>query len=150
MIKLNPLYLEDFHVGNRYTTSSRTITETDVVMYAGLSGDYNQLHTDSEFAAQTPFGGRVAHGMLGTTIIIGLWTRLGLVEGTALAFMETHWKYVGPIFFGDTIHAEIEISQVKSASKPGKGIVNLNLKAINQKGTTVQEGQMVLLIKSRG
>lgn len=146
---MKTLFLEDFHVGDRYTTASRTVTETDVVIYAGLSGDYNQLHTDSEFAAKTPFGGRVAHGMLGTTIVIGLWTRLGLVEGTALAFLETHWKYIGPIFFGDTIHAEIEISQVKPASKPGKGTVYLNLKAVNQKGVPVQEGEMVLLIKSR-
>ena len=144
------LYLEDFKVGDRYTTASRTVTETDVVIYAGLSGDYNQLHTDVEFAAKTPFGGRVAHGMLGSTIVIGLWTRLGLVDGSALAFLETNWKYVGPILIGDTIHGEIEITLVKPSSKPGKGIVNLSLKAVNQKGAVVQEGLMVLLIKSRG
>jgi len=152
--KLSSLYLEDFHVGDRYTTLARTVTETDVVTYAGLSADYNPLHVDAEFAAKTPFGGRVAqgrvaHGMLGASIVIGLWTRLGLVDGTALAFLETKWKFVGPILLGDTIHGEIEITHVRLASKPGKGIINVSLNAVNHRGQVVQEGELVLMVKSR-
>lgn len=147
---MSPLYLEDFSLGSKYTTAARTVTETDIVLFAGLTGDNYPLHTDSEFAAKTSFGGRIAHGMLGTSIIVGLWTRLGLVDGTALAFLETKWKYVAPIMPGDTIHAEIEVTQVKPSSKTGKGTVSLSLKAINQKSTVVQEGQIVFLIKARG
>lgn len=143
------LYLEDFNVGDRFTTLSRTVTETDVVIFAGLSADYNPLHVDAEYGAQTSFGGRIAHGMLGASIAIGLWTRLGLVDGTALAFLETRWKFVGSILLGDTIHGEIEITAVRPASKPGKGIINVNLKAVNQRGQVVQDGELVLLVKSR-
>ena len=92
------LYFEEFSVGDSIRSSSRTITETDIVNFAGLTGDWNQLHTDAEFAAQTPYKARIAHGALGLSIATGLVTRLGVVEGTAIAFRGIEeWKFSRPI-----------------------------------------------------
>lgn len=147
---MNSIYFEDFIMGSKYTTSARTVTETDIVLYAGLSGDYHPLHTDCEFAAKSPYGGRVAHGMLGSTIIMGFWSRLGLIDETGIGLLETNWKYVGPIRLGDTIHVEYEIAQLKPSSKPGRGTVIVNAKAINQRGEVAQEGEIVFIMKARG
>ncbi|MFQ5944789.1 MAG: MaoC/PaaZ C-terminal domain-containing protein, partial [Anaerolineae bacterium] len=97
------LYFEEFQVGHQVTSPGRTITETDIVTFAGLSGDYNQLHTDAEFSRTASFGQRVAHGLLGLAVASGLAGRLGLIEGTAEAFAGINWKFSAPIYIGDTI-----------------------------------------------
>ena len=142
-------YFEEFCVGDHYRTRARTITETDVVNYAGLSGDYNPLHTDAVFGESTLFGERVAHGMLGACIGIGLWTMLGLTEGTTLALMESNWKFVGPVRFGDTIHTEITVLETKRVSKPDRGILRVGLDVINQRGETTHKGQLVLMLRAK-
>src|SRR3954447_1047320 len=97
------LYFEEFVVGDEAATPSRTITETDIVQFAGLSSDWNPLHTDAEFAAATPFGQRIAHGLLGLSIASGLMARLGHIDGTAIAFRGIEeWKFSKPIYIGDT------------------------------------------------
>ena len=97
------LYFEDFQVGDEFHSVSRTITESDVVNFAGLSGDFNQIHTDDEFAKTTIFKGRIAHGLLGLAVISGLAARLGFVEGTTIALRNIEWKFKNPIRAGDTI-----------------------------------------------
>ena len=100
------LFYEDFHAGQKIVTVGRTITESDIVTFAGLSGDYNQLHTDAEFSRQGSFGQRIAHGLLGLSITSGLALRTGFLEGTVIAFREiSEWKFTKPVFIGDTIHA---------------------------------------------
>src|SRR4030065_587855 len=100
------MWYEEFEVGQRIITPGRTITESDIVSFAGLSGDYTQIHTDAEFSSKTPFGKRVAHGLLGLSIASGLAARTGVLEGTVLAFREINdWKFSRPILVGDTIHA---------------------------------------------
>ena len=93
------IYFADFEVGREYVSVGRTITEADVVAFAGLSGDFNPLHTDATFAAKTPFGQRVAHGMLSASISTGLAQTLGIFEGTTLALMAQTFEYKGPVFF---------------------------------------------------
>jgi 3-hydroxybutyryl-CoA dehydratase len=144
------LYFEEFEVGHSLSTSGRTITESDVVGFAGLSGDYNAIHTDAEYSRSTPFGRRVAHGLLVLSIASGLAVNTGLLEGTVLAFREiSAWKFSLPVFIGDTIHASMEIVETKSLPRLGGGSVVIDLNVVNQDDKTVMRGRWSVLIKSR-
>lgn len=143
-------YFEDFEVGQRILTAGRTITESDIVTFAGLSGDYNQIHTDAEFSKNTPFGQRVAHGLLGLSIASGLAMRTGVLEGTVLAFREiNNWKFSHPIFIGDTIHVELKVIETKALPRLGGGSVVIELAVKNQRGETVMKGAWTALVASR-
>ncbi|MSQ55268.1 MAG: dehydratase [Betaproteobacteria bacterium] len=145
-----PMYLEDFKVGQVYTTPARTITEADVAAFAGLSGDYNPLHTDAEFSAKTAYKQRIAHGMLGMSIMTGLGSRTGMLDGSALAFLGIEeWKFQKPIFFGDTIHVKITVADVRPASKPGTGVLKRFVEIVNQRGEVTQAGTLVTLVRAR-
>ena len=103
------LYFEEFQVGQHILSTGRTVTENDIVTFAGLSGDYAQIHTDAEFAKNTPFGQRVAHGLLGISIASGLAMRTGVLEGTVLAFREINeWKFSKPIYIGITFVTRLQ------------------------------------------
>lgn len=141
------LYFEEFEVGHKVASPGRTITETDVVMFAGLSGDYNQLHTDEVFAQGAQFGSRVAHGLLGLSIASGLATRLGLMEGTVEAFLGLDWKFRRPIYLGDTIHVTVEVANTRGMRRLGGGIVDFDVEVVNQDGEVVQKGQWRVLAK---
>lgn len=142
-------YFEEFEEGVELVTPARTITETDIQLFAGLTGDYNQLHTDAEFCKDTVFGQRVAHGLLGLSIASGLGSRLGFIEGTAVAFRELTWKFVGPIVIGDTIHLELNVAHKKAMPRLGMGMVTFDVSLVNQKDETVQKGQWKALIQSQ-
>ncbi|SDY37181.1 MaoC/PaaZ C-terminal domain-containing protein [Eubacterium barkeri] len=142
------LYLSEFNVGDVFTTLSRTVTETDVVLFAGLTGDNNPIHTDASYAKDLPFGSRIAHGMLGASIAIGLWGRMGLVDGSAIAALSTQWKFVGAIPLGDTIHATVEVKEInRSKSKPDRGTLNIEYTILNQDEKVCQIGSMVTMLK---
>jgi acyl dehydratase len=143
------LYFEDFAVGYEVVSAGRTITESDVVAFAGLSGDYNQLHTDAEYAKGTPFGARIAHGLLGLAVASGLASRLGFIEGTAEAFMGLDWKFHAPILIGDTIAVQCKVARTKAMPSMGGGIVVFDMALVNHKGETTQKGQWTVLVKGR-
>ena len=143
------LYLEDFEVGREYVTPGRTVTEADVVNFAGLSGDFNPLHMDDEFAEKGPFGVRIAHGALGFVISTGLSNQTGLYEGTTLAFMECTVKYTAPLRIGATVHAVIVPTEVRHSSKPGRGILKQKLTLVDREGTVIMESDQVLMMKAR-
>ncbi len=142
-------YFEEFEEGAELVTPARTITETDIQLFAGLTGDYNQLHTDTEFCKETIFGQRVAHGLLGLSIASGLGTRLGFIEGTAVALREMTWKFTGPIFIGDTIHLKVKVAHKKAMPRLGMGMVTFDISVVNQKDETLQKGQWKALIQSQ-
>ena len=144
------MYFEEFEVGQKIVTQSRTVTEHDIVAFAGLSGDFNQIHTNAEYARGTPFGQRVAHGLLGFSIAMGLAVQTGIMEGTILAFREIlDWKFSKPIFIGDTIHTEIEVLETKALPRLGGGLVLIKAEIKNQKGETLQSGKWNALMMSR-
>lgn len=143
-------YFEEFTVGDRVVTQSRTITESDIVTFAGLSGDYNQIHTDAEYAAGEQFGQRVAHGMLVQSIATGLSVLTGFIEGTVIAFRELTCKFSLPVFIGDTVHVVLEIAEVKALPRLGGGTALMKWTVVNQHGKIVQRGTWTMLIKSRG
>ncbi|ARK26431.1 acyl dehydratase (plasmid) [Sporosarcina sp. P37] len=147
------LFYEDFQIGDKFLSPSRTVTETDVVNFAGLSGDYNLLHMDKEYAKNTVFQERIAHGLLGLSIGSGLFTRTELNRRMsknliALLGLES-WEFLAPIKISDTIHLEIEIVDKKKTSKQDRGVVKFNRKIINQNGITVQEGLTPMMIARR-
>lgn len=142
-------FFDEWVVGEEYMTPSRTITETDVVMFAAMSGDYNELHTSEEFMKNSQFGRRIVHGLLGLAISHGLLFRTGLTEGTAIAFLGVEsWKFEAPIFFGDTIRVKMKVTEKRpSKSKPDRGIVKLFMEVIKQDETVVQSGFKIIMIK---
>lgn len=135
------LYFEEFSVGQKIKTPGRTITETDVVNFAGLSGDFMQIHTDADFSKSTPYGKRIAHGLLIMAVASGLAARTGVLEGTVLAFREiNNWKFMKPVFLGDTIHVEMEITEKKEMRRIGAGAVIIVMRVINQEDDIVMKG----------
>ena len=144
------LYFEEFSVGQSVKTAGRTISEDAIFSFAGLSGDYNQIHTDADFASKTQFGQRVAHGLLGMSIAVGLIMQTGLLEGTVLAFREINdWKFVKPFFIGDTVHAVLSISETKALPRIGAGALITSVEALNQKDEVCQRGKLNLLVLSK-
>lgn len=142
-------YFEQFEVGDRLITAARTITEADIVNFAGLSGDFNQIHTDAEFAAKDTFGQRVAHGLLVQSIATGLAVQSGVIEGTVLAFRELATKFSLPVFIGDTVHVQLEIVDKKALPRLGGGNITMKFGVYNQNGQVVQRGEWVMLVKSK-
>lgn len=142
------LYFEQFEVGTEVLTAGRTITETDIVNFAGLSGDFNAIHTNAEHAANDTFGRRVAHGMLVHSIATGLAVQTGVIEGTVLAFRELSAKFSLPIFIGDTIHVKLEVTEKKALPRLGGGNISMKVSVLNQDGKVVQRGEWVMLVKN--
>lgn len=143
------IFFEEFNVGDWIISPARTITETDVVAFAALSGDWTAIHTDAEYAAKGIFGERIAHGLLGLAVATGLSVRLGFVEETAIAFRELEWKFSAPIKIGDTIHMRAEVAGKKPLPRLGGGLVTFDVQVINQRGEVAQRGSWSLLVKSR-
>ena len=144
------LYFEEFQTCMRIVSPGRTVTEADVVNFAGLSGDFNQIHTDAAFSAASLAGQRVAHGLLILSIASGLGMRTGTLEGTVMYFREiTEWKFVKPIFIGDTVHAVMEVTETKAMPRIGGGAVTLKIDVKNQQDETAMRGVWVLLVHSK-
>ena len=143
-------YLDEFVVGEKFVTPSRTITEGDVVTFAGTTGDYSQIHTDARAMAKSEFGQRLAHGLLGLAVSHGLFFRLDLIATTAIAFAGIEdWKFLAPIFIGNTIHCDIEVTEVIfSKSKPDRGVLKMKFDIINEDtGKVAQSGIKAIMLK---
>lgn len=144
------MYFEEFQVGQQILTAGRTITESDIVTFAGLSGDFNQIHTDAEYSKGTPLGQRVAHGLLGLSIASGLVVQTGVMEGTIIAFREIdEWKFAKWVAIGDTIHVVIEVKETKAIPRLGGGSVVIELDVRNQRDETVMKGTWSALFASK-
>jgi acyl dehydratase len=149
LITSRGLYFQDFNVGLVVESPARTVTEADIVLFAGLSGDYNQLHTDAEFCKGTPFGQRIAHGLLGLSIASGLAARCGFIEGTAEAFVGLEWKFKAPVLIGDTIRLRAEITRTRPVASMGGGMVVMAVRLLNQHDKVAQQGEWTMLMKGR-
>lgn len=144
------MYFDDFEVGTFFDTVPRTITEADVMAFAGTSGDFNRLHTDRTFAAEAGFKEPIAHGLLVLSVVTGLKQRLGIFEGTVIAFLGVTWNFKAPVFFGDTVWARIHIERLKETSKPDRGVAYQKVEVFNQNAKLVQDGEHILMMKRRG
>lgn len=149
-IQRQRLTFDDLAVGMRFTTAGHTVTEADLAAFSGVTGDFNPLHTDVEFAKGSIFGQRVTHGTLILSLATGLRQRTGLFEGTMMAFLEIRqWKFVRPVFIGDTIRVVTEITALRPTSKPDRGIMEQAVRVLNQRDEMVAEGEFVNMILRR-
>ena len=142
-------YYEEIEVGEEYESPGRTITETDIVLFAGLSGDYNVLHTDAELMKTSIFGERIAHGLLGLAIQSGLFSRSTRAYAT-LAFVGLRWKFKAPIKIGDTIRLRARVQGKRDIGKPDRGLITLTRTVLNQRDEVVQEGETDLMVEKKG
>jgi len=143
------LRYEDLYVGMAFRSPGRTIGEADLMAFAGLTGDHSELHTSDVYGAASQFGRRVAHGMLGLAYAHGLmWARTGELRETAVAFLGiSEWKFVGPIFIGDTIFVNYTIAELReSKSRPTQAIATFDVVLVTQDNRIVQQGKKALLV----
>ncbi|MEM3655676.1 MAG: MaoC/PaaZ C-terminal domain-containing protein [Thermoprotei archaeon] len=131
----------DYKEGGSYTTPARTITEADIVLFAGLSGDYNRLHTDEEYASRGFFGGRIAHGALTFSVTTGLWYAAGLFRDAKAFYGVDQLRFTKPVRVGDTIHCEVYVSKIYE--RGGNLLVEFESKTMNQRG------ELVLTLKGK-
>lgn len=144
----NSLYYEDFETGQIFKSPARTITEADLTIFSMVSGDWNPIHVDAEYAKNTRFGQRLVHGALGIAIITGFYDRIGVFEDSALALLGIQdWQFKAPILIGDTLHMEMEIGEKRLTSKGDAGIMDRIIRLKRHDGTVVQEGRMGIMLK---
>lgn len=143
------LYFEDYELGRKLVTRGRTITETDIVQFGALTGDFNPMHFDAEYMKTHMMGQRIAHGMLSLSYAVGQAYQLGFMEKTILAFRGLEMKFSLPVLIGDTLHVELTIQEMRPAARLGGGMVTLEVKIINQEDKTVQSGTWTVLVASK-
>lgn len=149
LAKPQGLYFEEFEIGDQVESLGRTITETDVVNFASLSGDWNLIHTDAEYCKNEMFGQRVAHGLLILSVASGQAVRLGFMEDTVMAFRSLAWKFSQPVFMNDTIRLRVTVEQKKEMRRMGGGLVVFKMEVINQKDEVCQRGTWDILCKGK-
>ena len=145
----NAKYFEDYEIGQVYTTGGRTVTEADIVNFAGISGDFNPLHMDAEYGASNMHGARIAHGALVFAISGGLANMMGWFDDSVLAFLGMNVDYTKATKIGDTIYVKLTVTGKKPTSKPGRGIVFFDVETLNQRDEAVIKGSWKLLFKMR-
>lgn len=143
------LFFEDYEAlqaGHRWSSPGRTISEGDIMTFAGLTGDLHPLHTDATAAKESSYGERIAHGYLTASMAAGLAYRVGLDEGTAFAVLSTGWRFTRPVMIGDTIRVSIELVEVRPSKKhPAHGIVVRKYEVQNQRKEIVAIGDIAIL-----
>ncbi len=149
-VRSTGLYFEEFIPGESITSMGRTITEADVVGFASLSGDWNLIHTNTEYSKEHMFGQRVAHGLLILSIASGLAVRMGFMEETILAFRSIgEWKFQRPVFIGDTVRVRLTVGDMKAMPRLDGGLVNFDVEVLNHEDKVVQRGNWEMLVKAR-
>ena len=146
---MTDLYFDDLEVGQVFESVGRTITNHDVLTYAGITGDNNEVHTNEEFAKNTPFKKRIAHGLLIVGIASGLPQRLGIFNRSAMAALDLQWTFKAPVVIGDTIHIRVTIEKMRETSKGDRGIVTRRYDVLNQRDEVVQTGNFVVMMHKK-
>jgi 3-hydroxybutyryl-CoA dehydratase len=144
------IHFEEFSVGQKFVSTTRTMTESDILSFAELTGDHNRIHTDEEYTRGTTYGKRIAHGLLGLSMAVGLLMQTGMLENTVMAFREIiEWKFTRPVFIGDSIHAEMEVRRLKDMPRTGGGLVVVAMDVKNQKAEILMRGTLSVLVASK-
>lgn len=134
--------------GARYTSQARTVTETDIVNFCGLSGDFTPIHSDAEFARTTPAGERIAHGPLVMSIAIGLGTASGLFGDRVIGLANITWDFAAPVRIGDTVRSVLKVEELRPSSKAGREVATYSYDVRNQRDESVQRGRMIVVLRA--
>lgn len=146
---MEPRFYEDFTLNEDIPLGSRTITDADIQAFAAVSGDFNPLHLDDEFARNSALGGRVAHGVLGLAAATGALNQSHLTRGTFVAFAGLTWNFRRPVWPNSTVNFGASVIEMRKTSKPDRGLIRLEVRATNDEGKVLQEGEFTLLVKRR-
>ena len=146
--EMTRLFYEDLNVGDEDQSTGRTVTETDVVSFAGLSGDFNNMHIDEEFAKKTVFGTRVAHGLCVLSIASGLWFTMPRLATIAFMGLED-WRFSDAVKFGDTIRITRNLVEKREHKRPNMGFLVFEVNVHNQDNKIVQKGKWVILVQRK-
>lgn len=147
---MESLYFEDFAEGTEFETGELTVDDAMVQGFADVSGDRNPLHLDEDYARQSAFGERVAHGVLGLAVATGLLNQSGLTRGTLVAFAGLSWRFRAPIRLDTTVRVRIRTASTRPTSRPDRGLVVLGASLVDADGAVLQEGELTMLVKRRG
>ena len=142
-------YYEELEIGQRFETPRRTVIDADIGTFAGLTGDFNPLHMDALFAAESDFKGRITHGPMIVGMAFGLASRAGLMDGTVLGLLDIAWTFKKPVRPGDTISAVVTVLDKRLTKQPDRGVVTLQLDVLNQRGEIAQIGTAKVLVRRR-
>lgn len=145
-----PVPAAAFQVGDTFQSPGRTITEADIVAFAGLSGDFNRLHVDAEYAKATPFGQRIAHGLLVLSVLSGLTTQSSgyrALEPHVIALVDLACRFPKPTFAGDTIVVQVTVVENRATARPGRSEVTFRREAVNQRGEVVVQADFRMLMR---
>ena len=142
-------HYEELEAGQRFETPRRTVAEADIHAFAGLTADFNPLHMDAVFAAESDFKGRITHGPMIVGMAFGLVSRADLLDGTALGLLEIGWKFLKPVRPGDTISVAVSVLRKRPTGKPDRGVVELQLDVLNQRGETAQVGSAAIMVRRK-
>jgi 3-hydroxybutyryl-CoA dehydratase len=145
---ISTLFYEDLKPGDEWESPARTVTESDVVAFAGLSGDFNPIHVDHHASRKGAFGRPVAHGLLGLSIASGLASQAPRVGTIAFLSIE-HWQFLQPIAFGDTVHVVTRVESVQPRARGRRAVITWKRTLLNQDGIAIQEGTTKTLVKGR-
>lgn len=144
------LHFEDLAVGQVFRSQGRTVTEADLTIFSMLSGDWNPIHSDVEFAKATPFGQRLVHGVFGLAVVTGLMDQAGWFRTSAIAMLNIeNWKFALPITIGDTLTCRMDITSTRRTSKGDAGVVGRRFTLENQDSKPVQYGDIGMLVRVR-
>jgi len=142
-------YYEELEIGRRFETPRRTVIDADIATFAGLTADFNPLHMDEVFAAESDFKGRITHGPMIVGMAFGLASRAGLMDGTVLGLLDIAWTFKKPVRPGDTISAVVTVLDKRLTKQPDRGVVTLQLDVLNQRGEIAQIGTAKVLVRRR-
>ena len=142
-------YYEELDIGRRFETPRRTVIDADIGTFAGLTADFNPLHMDELFAAESDFKGRITHGPMIVGMAFGLASRAGLMDGTVLGLLDIAWKFMQPVRPGDTISVVVTVVDKRLTKKPDRGVVTLQLDVLNQRGEVAQVGTAKVLVRRK-
>jgi acyl dehydratase len=144
------LYYEDFATGQSFTSSARTITEADLTLFAMLSGDWNPVHVDEEFAKATPYGKRLVHGLYGPAIMTGFLQQLGIFDGSAIAMLNvSQLNFIKPLFVGDTVHLQLTILGTRLTKDGNRGVIGRRFELVKHGGEVAQDMLSDVLVRRR-
>jgi acyl dehydratase len=143
------LSFEDYRVGQRFASSTRTVTEADLEAFIDVSGDGSPIHADPEHARSLGFSGPILHGPFGIAVVFGFLHEMGIVERTVIGMLDLDWRFTAPILVGDSLSMEMTITRCRRSSKREAGVVRRYFKLLNQDGATVGEGTSAVLVTSR-